>query len=90
MDDREYAQALHLLGDVIQDACAAAETAGVEVIGFTVLVNRPDKGVATAETRTRTTRAEFVRALGIYVEAERMDQAGTRALGGDPEPPRGG
>jgi len=62
-------EALAALGDQVQAACAAS---GLDVLGFTVLVIGGQDAL-TAETRTRTSRPEYGRALAAYVEAEEND-----------------
>lgn len=59
---------LTALGDQVQAACAAS---GLEIVGFTILAN--NGAVATAESRSRIGRQEYVRALGVYVAAEVED-----------------
>ncbi|WKW87043.1 hypothetical protein SEA_NICOLE72_6 [Microbacterium phage Nicole72] len=60
---------LEALGDQVQAACAAS---GLDIVGFTVLVMGAQDSL-TAETRCRTTRPEYTRALAAYIDAEQTD-----------------
>jgi hypothetical protein len=55
------------LGDQIQAVC---EASGLKVVGFTFFVDAGDGEGATVESRVRTDRLDYVKALQRYAEKE--------------------
>lgn len=59
------------LADQIQEACTAS---GLEVVGFTVMVNNDEENAVTTESRARIGRQNYMGLLGNYVLAEMEDR----------------